>query len=163
MSIKGTAICAAEAVIANLPWKVLRGREIYFLPVLHVERLNIDQHFQGLLTYCREYKARTGQRVVNTVVTPLSPYMECTRPDSFSNDAYSDRIAELAEVSIIGQHGHYIRAQAEAIDSILPMNNSWFDFGAILSQLRAERDWLLDRGHMSRDLMIYSAGWWFMN
>ncbi|MDH3668603.1 MAG: hypothetical protein OEN23_16885 [Paracoccaceae bacterium] len=135
---------------------------IAFLPVLHVEQLGVEAHFDGLIRYCDGYRRITGKRPVATVLTPLSPMLTQRLSETgASADLYAQRIARLGESAIIGLHGHFVRTGRGG--AIRPMHESFFDASVIRAQIRAETNWLVERGLMDADRKIYSAGWWFMN
>jgi len=139
-----------------------RRGEVRFCPVLHVEQLDREACFDNLLEYLSAYRNITGKRAVATVMTPISPLTAARLEGSgFDPEEYARRIAEVGEVAIVGQHGHFVRPTPD--DEIRPMHASFFDADAIERQIRFEGEWLIERGLMDPQRKIYAAGWWFMN
>ncbi len=153
--------CADFVAYAGLGLGANRDR-VAFLPVLHVEQLDVAAHFEGLIRYCDGYRRITGKRPVATVLTPLSPMLKQRLSKAgASADIYAERIARLGESAIIGLHGHFIRVGRGG--ALRPMHDSFFDVSVIRAQIRAETNWLVERGLMNQNRKVYSAGWWFMN
>lgn len=164
MSIRVRASRLLDALAAARVRLAPRERRagVRFCPVLHVEQLDRDGCFRNLLAYLEGYREITGKRAVATVMTPLSPLTAARLATSgFDAERYAERIAEVGQFAIIGQHGHFVRPAPEG--ELRPMHASFFDGAAIERQIRAEAEWLISRGLMDLERKIYSAGWWFMN
>ncbi|MFP8781168.1 hypothetical protein [Hydrogenophaga sp. RWCD_12] len=131
-------------------------------PVLHVESLDDDRHFNQVVDYAEHFKEVTGAKVLATVMTPLSPLVQRRlEANRFSPAEYLRRIQRLAQASEIGLHGHFVRRFDGS--SVWPMHAAFFDRDAIEEQLRLETRWLEQHGLFSSDVRIYSGGWWFSN
>lgn len=135
---------------------------VHVAPVLHVESLDNDKHFNQVVDYAEHYQQTTGTRVLATVMTPVSP-MVLRRLDAkgFDVSEYLRRIRRLGECSEIGLHSHFVRRFEGS--SVWPMHAAYFDREETTAQLRLETDWLEQNGFFSEADRVYSGGWWFSN
>ncbi len=157
--ISAAASKAAAFAIGCLP-RETRART-RFLPVLHVEHLDEDAHLGAVIAYARSYHELTGTRLLATCMTPVSPLVKARLDRTgVSPQDYTARMHQVAEHADIGLHGHFLRS-TDAPDE-RPFHASFFDLAPIRAQIEAERDFLLAEGLMQREMMSYSAGWWFM-
>lgn len=169
MSIRRALSKAADgtALVGGRMLGAARLKKVALMPVLHVERLHEEKNHVATIEFCAQYKALTGKRLVATIIPPVSEFLKNDlRRAGVSIEAYEEKLKALAEVSIIGHHGHYLRQVVGGFASspgVAPMHSAFFDDSHIQYQLAMESEWLTSHDLMDRREMIYSAGWWFMN
>lgn len=132
-------------------------QRVALMPVLHVERLHLDQPFRNVLSFCEGYVALAGKKPLMTVITPNSPYLRRQLDEAgVSEDRYAGFITRLGQVADIGLHGHYIRNPEGD-----PCHHYWSERAVVIEQIRQDWRWLEDRGFLTA--RAYSGGWWYLN
>lgn len=140
-------------------------QNIALTPVFHVEQLFIDRYFENMRRFLHGYRALTQRAAVLTCMTPHSPILAHQLEQSgIAADRYWDRLQTLAEDGIVGLHGHFLRAPMKDPKgaSVKPMHCAFHDMQAVEEQIALELDALRGRDLVKDDLLIYSAGWWFI-
>jgi hypothetical protein len=160
-SLAQTSLDSLGAALLKGSIRTVNGG-VHVAPVLHVESLDNDKHFNQVVEYAEHYKHVTGTRVLATVMTPQSP-MVLRRLEAMQFDAseYLRRIRRLGESAEIGLHCHFVRRFEGS--SVWPMHSAYFDRKESEAQLRLETSWLEQHGFFSDEVRIYSGGWWFSN
>ena len=135
---------------------------VHVAPVLHVESLDDDRHFNQVVDYAEHYKQVAGIGVLATVMTPRSPMvLRRLEAKKFDPSEYLRRIRRLGECAEIGLHCHFVRRFEGS--SVWPMHAAYFDQDETAAQLQLETDWLEQNGLFSETVRVYSGGWWFSN
>ncbi len=163
MSIKSTIAHRLDQT--HLAFLGGKARRIALTPVFHVEQLFNDTYFQDLRAFLKGYRAITSKRAVVTCMTPHSPILAFQmKQANFGQEQYWERIAEVGEDGIVGLHGHFVRAplENESPISMRPMHYSFHNLKVVDDQIRQELEGLRRYGLVKDELLIYSAGWWFM-
>ena len=76
---------------------------VHVAPVLHVESLDDDRHFNQVVDYAEHYKQVAGIGVLATVMTPRSPMvLRRLEAKKFDPSEYLRRIRRLGECAEIG-------------------------------------------------------------
>lgn len=164
MSFKSLAQTSLESLGAALLKGSIRtvNGGVHVAPVLHVESLDNDKHFNQVVEYAEHYKDVTGTRVLATVMTPQSPMvLRRLGARQFDASEYLRRIRRLGESAEIGLHCHFVRRFEGS--AVWPMHSAYFDRKESAAQLRLETSWLEQHGFFLDEVRTYSGGWWFSN
>ena len=163
MSIKSTIAHGLDQT--RLAFLGDKARQIALTPVFHVEQLFNDTYYHNLSAFLKGYRALTSKRAVVTCMTPHSPILAFQmRQADFGQEQYWERIAEIGQDGIVGLHGHFVRAPLENSSpmSVRPMHYAFHNLKVVEDQISQELEDLHRYGLVKDELLIYSAGWWFM-
>jgi hypothetical protein len=130
--------------------------------VFHVEQIYNRAIFADLISFCKSFAALTGKKPVGALMTVNNPFVAQGRASHNVDEAeYLDRARQLAEVTTLGYHGHFLIDPEHPDAPSSQMKGTQFDAAAFETQFKSDLKWFVD--HALDHHHLYSAGWWFMN
>lgn len=132
--------------------------------IFHTEKIYDEVTFDRLLTFCKEYHALTGRRVLCTIMPPESFRVKDEMRQTATTEAkFIENLKTLQLVADLGFHGHFWRSAQKSFEaSDNQIRNSTYqlaDDDFIKQQFNNQINWF-QRANVSFT-KNYAAGWWF--
>lgn len=124
---------------------------------IHTEVMYEDGTYAALLKFAGDFNALTGKKITVCISTPVCPLVrQGLVENGLSENAFRERVLNMAGHADIGYHGHYYPEGTTTFDH---MRRADYDKDLVVGQIAREMEWFKNIGISPK---TYIAGCWFM-